>query len=173
MRHKNYIKAVILCLITMTTFSSCLKDDRYVDFKNSGALVDLPAVAFSGIFQEISIKAAATPVAYPVLVNISVPTALTTPVNVVLKVDPDALTTYNTKNATVYTLMPSTAYAISNYTATVPANQTAGSITVNFSTAALPAGNNYVLPLTIASADAGTISQYKTVLYKVTVTAAD
>lgn len=169
MKNKKYIRAVILAIFTMTALSSCLKDERYVDFKNVDATIDLPAVAFKGAFQAITIKAAATPVAYPVLVNVSVPTALSTPVNVTLKLDPDALTAYNTKNATTYVIMPASAYTITNYTATVPANQTSASVTVNFNTAALPAGNNYVLPLTIASADAGIISQWKTVLYNVTV----
>jgi len=169
MKNIKYFSTAVLLLIAASLFSSCLKDDRYVDFKGSGALIDLPAVAYNGVYNDITIKAAATPVAYPVLVNVSVPKALATPVNVLLKLDAEALTAYNTKNSTSYVLMPASAYTISNYTATVPANQTSGSITVNFVTAALPAGNNFVLPLTIVSSDAGTISQYKTILYHVTV----
>ncbi|MGY0036816.1 DUF1735 domain-containing protein [Pedobacter sp. NJ-S-72] len=169
MKNRNYIKLVIFSLLTMTIFSSCLKDKTYVDFPNVGASIDLPAVAFKGIFQSITLTASAGPTSYPVLVNVSVPNALTTPVNVVLKVDADALTNYNVKNNTSYVLMPAAAFTITNFTATVPANQTSGSITVNFNTSALPAGNNFVLPLTIVSSDAGTISQYKTILYNVSV----
>lgn len=167
MKNIKYIRKFTLCLVTVTLLSSCLKDDSYVDFAGSGALVDLPAVAYNGVFNQITITASNAPVAYPVLVNISVPHALSTPVNVTLKLDADALTSYNTRNNKTYVLMPASAYTITNFTATVPANQTSGSITVNFNSAALPPGNNFVLPLTIASADAGTISQYKTILYQV------
>jgi len=167
MKNKNYIKAVFLCLLAMTVFSSCLKDKRYVDFKDVGATIDFPMVAFSGVFQDISLTASATLTAYPVPVNVSVPKALSTAVHVTLKVDPAALTAYNTANGTAYTLMPTTSYTISDLTATVPANQTAGNITVNFNTATIKTTD--VLPLTIASTDAGTITQWKTVLYHVTV----
>lgn len=168
MKNTNYIKAVFLCLIAMTVFSSCLKDKRYVDFKDVGATIDFSAVAFSGPFQDITIAPSASLVAYPVLVNVSVPNALSTPVNVGIKVDPAALTAYNTANKTTYTLMPTTAYTIPNLTVTVPANQTSGTLTVNFNTAVIALGD-YVLPLTIASTDQGTITQYKTALYHITI----
>lgn len=169
MKNTKYIKAVFLCLLAMTVLSSCLKDKRYVDFKDVGATIDFPAVAFSGPLQGISIAPSASLVAYPVLVNVSVPNALSTPVNVGIKVDPAALTAYNTANKTAYTLMPSTAFSIANLTVTVPANQTSGTLTVNFNTAVIAQGSNYVLPLTIASTDQGTITQYKTILYQVTI----
>jgi len=167
MKNKNYIKTVFLCLLATTVLSSCLKDKRYVDFKDVGATIDLPAVAYNGEYNDITIAPSATLVAYPVLVNVSVPTALSTAVHVVLKVDPAALTAYNTANGTNYTLMSTTAYTISDLTATVPANQTAGHITVNFNTSAILTTD--VLPLSIASTDAGTITQFKTILYHVTV----
>lgn len=168
MKNKNYIKAVFLCLLAMTVFSSCLKDKSYVDFKDSGALIDLPSVPNLGVLQTLTFAISPTLTTYPVLVNVSVPNALSTPVNVVMKVDADALTAYNTKNAKAYLLLPSTGYSISNYTVTVPANQTSGTLTVSFNTSVATAGT-YVLPLTIASTDQGTISQYKTVLYRIIV----
>ena len=170
MKNKNYIKTVFVCLLATTVLSSCLKDKRYVDSKDVGATIDLPAVAYNGEYNNITIAASPTLVAYPVLVNVSVPTALTTAVHVVLKVDPAALTAYNLTlpvDSPKYTLMSTTAYNITDLTATVPANQTAGHITVNFNTSAILTTD--ILPLSIASTDAGTITQYKTILYHVTV----
>lgn len=168
MKNKNYIKTVFLCFLAMTIFSSCLKDKRYVDFKDVGATIDFPAVAFNGgPFLGITLAASNTPTAFPVPVNVSVPKALSSPVNITIKVDPAALTAYNTANGTAYTLMSTTAYNITNLTATVPANQTAGHITVNFNTSAILPTD--VLPLTIVSTDAGVITQWKTALYNVTV----
>ncbi|WP_158798299.1 DUF1735 domain-containing protein [Pedobacter sp. L105] len=171
MKYKNHIKTVALCLLTMTVFSSCLKDKTYVDFKDAGATIDFPAVAYHGEFNDISLAASPTLTAYPVLVNVSVPKALSTAVHIVLKVDPAALTAYNTAQAAaglpVYTLMSTNNYTIPDLTATVPANQTSGSVTVNFNTSAILTTD--VLPLTIISTDAGVINQYNTILYHVTV----
>lgn len=171
MKHKNYIKGAFLCLLTMTVFSSCLKDKTYVDFKDAGATIDLPAAAFHGPFNEITLAASANPTPYPVLVNVSVPKALGTDVHITLQVDPAALTAYNATLAAAgsptYTLMSSAAFNIKDLTATVPANQISGQITVNFNTSAILATD--ILPLTIVSTDAGTINQYKTILYHVIV----
>lgn len=155
----------------MTILSSCLKDKRYVDFKDVGATIDFPAVAYNGgAFLDISLTASATPTTYPVLLNVSVPKALSSAVHITVKVDPAALTAYNASlpaGSTPYTLMSTSAYNIGSLTVTVPANQTAGKINVNFNTSAILATD--ILPLTIVSTDAGVISQWKTALYHVTV----
>ncbi|RYE22882.1 MAG: DUF1735 domain-containing protein [Sphingobacteriaceae bacterium] len=161
-----------LSLISMALLNSCLKDSRYIDFAGSKPLVELPAatgVAGTGLFQTASFAISTTPTPLNVLVNVAAPKPLSNDLTVRLSVDQAALTAYNKANGTSYTLLPAADYN-STLMVTIPANQNSANLIVNINSNLIdPSNTNYVLPLTITDASGQQISNYKTLLYNVTV----
>ena len=174
---KIYIRTV-LSLMAISLLSSCLKDTKYnVDFTKTTPLVELPGAAnvstTAGPFEVVGIVSSATAASpFNVAVNIAAPQPLSKAVTVKLSVDAAALTAYNTANATTYTLLPAADYT-SSLSVTIPAGQNLVNLVVNVITSKLDPTVQYVLPLTITDGGGIQISNYKTILYSLTVTVVD
>ena len=156
-----------------TLFSSCLKDNtRYVDFGAATPLVELPAatgVAGTGMFQVASFSISNTATPLNVQVNVAAPKPLSSALTVKLSVDQAALAAYNTANGTSYILLPAADYT-SSMTVTIPANQNSANLVININSSLIsPSVSNYVLPISITDAGGQQISNYKTILYNITV----
>ncbi|NVM64309.1 hypothetical protein FHW88_002598 [Mucilaginibacter sp. SG538B] len=192
MKKNIYSKLTALLLLAgVTTITSCLKDNRYVDFENVGTLIELP-IAASGLFHAEAFPILNTPQSFKVPVNVAAPKALGSALTVTLIVDAAALKKYNDDTEAqykidslayendntgtvdqpappaLYTLLPSNYYTLDNLKVTVPANQHLGYMTVTLpNTTLLNPSTAYALPISIADASGQKISQYKTVFYNV------
>jgi len=174
MKTRLYIKLALAALVTMTGFSSCLKDDKhYVDFAGATPLVELPSAAnvggSGGLFQALALDISDTPIPVNLMVNLASPHTLSSNLTVKLSVDQAALTKYNTDNGTNYELLPAADYT-SSLTAVIPAGQNSANVVINIKSSTIPASNtNLVLPLTITDGGGQKISNSKTVLFNVQV----
>lgn len=172
MKTRLYIKLALAAVVTMTGFSSCLKDDKhYVDFAGATPLIELPSAAnvggSGGLLQKAALDISSTPIPIQLMVNLASPHTLGTAVNVKLSVDEAALTKYNTDNGTSYQLLPSNTYT-STLTATIAAGTNSAYVTINITSSLInPAITTYALPLTITDGGGQQISNYKTVIFNV------
>jgi hypothetical protein len=161
--------SVLIGLTAVLGFSSCLKDDRYVDFSKVGTLVELPLSAYTGLGK---LTPRALPIlteaqTIPVVVNVASPKPLGQAVNVTVALDQAALDAYNTANSTAFTLPPAGSYTIPNLKVTIPANQRTATVNVNVITSLLDPTGKYVIPVSITDAGGQKVSNYKTVLLNV------
>jgi len=156
--------SILLLLVCGLTFSSCLKDSRFVDFSKVGTIVELP---FSGNTYFGSDAVTATPdttalgvITQQFAVNIASPTAPTTATTITFSVDdPAIVTTYNASNSAVsYLPMPSNAYSFTQTSVTIPAGQRTAILTVKFYKNLLDPSKSYMLPIAIKSAGGLNIS---------------
>ena len=159
--------------MSIALLSSCLKDSKYtVDFTKTTPLVELPGAANvsgnAGTFEVVGLLASSAPSPFNVAVNLAAPQPLSKAITVKLSVDAAALTAYNTANETSYTLLP-TADFTSSLSVTIPAGQNLVNLVVNVETSKLDPTQTYVLPLTITDGGGIQISNYKTILYQLTV----
>ncbi len=140
--------------------SSCLNDDEhYVDFKNVGAIAEIPSAAFYGVADNRGLPIQTTPIAYSFDVNIASPTPPTQDVTVTLAVDKAALDAYNAANNTTYQLLPTTLYQLPSLTTTVKAGTRLAPVALTFYSSSDKVSDptayndaNYALPLKITSA---------------------
>ncbi len=156
---KNFLYSALIAGLA-ASLSGCLNDDEhYTDFKNVGAVAEIPSSAFYGIEDNQGLSISTTPTSYTFDVNVASPTPPTQDVTITLSVDQATLDAYNTTNGTTYQLLPSTLYQISSLATTVKAGSRLAPIVV-----ALYSGSdrvpdpgayndaNYALPLKITSA---------------------
>ena len=179
MKTSLYKKAGIIIVTGLTLiFSSCLKDDKYVDFAGAGTTIELPLAAYTpstvgtGVYklQLQSYTASATPNDLPVVVNVASPKPLNTDLVVTLGVDQAAFATYNTAVNNRYVLLPTAAYSLPNPKTTIPANTRLGTVTFKINTSVIDKTvKNYVLPVSITDASGQQISNYKTIFYNIQV----
>ncbi|WP_413670319.1 DUF1735 domain-containing protein [Mucilaginibacter sp. Mucisp86] len=173
MKTRLYIKLALAALVTMTAFSSCLKDDKhYVDFAGAKPLVELPSAAnvggSGGLFQPVAFDISSTPIPLNLMVNLAAPHTLSSNLTVKLSVDQAALTKYNTDNETSYELLPAEDYT-STLSVVIPANQNSANLVINFKTNLIDPSKDYALPITITDGGGQQISNYKTVIFNVQV----
>lgn len=189
------IKAVLLALLTVSLFSSCLKDDtRYIPFQNDGPVVDFAIVPFGGALQTATLSSAATTNSLNALISLAGQHDYSTPTSVTLIVDQAAMTaTYGS----TYTLLPASVYTVSSLSTSgnpgiqqrIENNQpivgtplalpSASEAMISFviNTPAYQAlvtanpGVTYMLPLTISSVsgNGAVIDQYHTVYFKIAI----
>lgn len=139
--------------------SSCLKDDQhYVDFKNVGAIAQIPSSAFYGVVATQGLPIQSTPYSYTFDVSVASPNPPTEDVVITLGLmDQAALTAYDT--AAHYQLLPASLYSVESLTTTVKAGTRLAPIVVRLNTGSDlvpdPSVYNdaqYVLPFVIKSA---------------------
>ncbi|PRY36970.1 uncharacterized protein DUF4361 [Spirosoma oryzae] len=156
---KSFLYSVLLAGLA-TSLTGCLNDDEhYTDFKNVGAVAEIPSSAFYGIEDNQGLSISTTPTSYTFDVNVASPTPPTQDVTITMAVDQATLDAYNSANGTSYQLLPSSLYQISSLTPTVKAGSRLAPVTV-----ALYSGSDkvpdpgayndaaYALPLKITSA---------------------
>lgn len=170
MKKISYIKIVIASLLAIT-FSSCLKDDQYVDFGTAGSVVELPAAAYAtGVFQPATFTVATTPTNLPLMVNFAGPKAPSAPITVTLSIDQASLDAYNKANGTSFLLLPPADYSIPSLKVTIPAGQSAAYLNIAVNTSLIDLSKQYALPLTITDGGGQTISgNYKSVIFAILV----
>lgn len=171
----NIITALILLSVTIFGLSSCLKDNRFVDFSKVGTLIELPLEAFNGPGNTVaeSFPIQTTPQTFNLVVNVASPKPLNSAVTVTLALDQAAMTAYNHANGldtggnVPYGLPPANAYSIPSLKVTIPAGQRTANLTVQVISANLDPAGKFMIPLSIVDGGGQKISNYKTVLFTV------
>ncbi|QKZ14418.1 BT_3044 domain-containing protein [Spirosoma sp. KUDC1026] len=145
---KKYLYVVFAAGLT-ASLSSCLNDDEhYVDFKNVGAIAEIPSSAFYGR-EDARSYLKVTAVVDSFDVNIASPDVPTQDTQVTLAVDQSALT------GTAYTILPSSLFQLITPTVTVKAGSRLASVKYQLNTSSLTFKDNYALPVVIKSATNG------------------
>ncbi len=156
---KSFLYSVLLAGLA-ASLTGCLNDDEhYTDFKNVGAVAEIPSSAFYGIGYNQGLSITTTPTSYTFDVNVASPTLPTQDVTITLAVDQATLDAYNTNNGTSYQLLPSSLYQIASLTTTVKAGSRLAPVAVSLYSSSDrvtdPGAYNdaeYALPLKITSA---------------------
>lgn len=139
------------------SLTGCLNDDEhYTDFKNVGAVAEIPSSAFYGTLQSRSyLKQTANVDSFDV--NIASPNLLTQDVQITVALSQSALTSYNSVNTTNYAVLPANLFQLITPTVTVKAGQRLASVKYQVNTSSLSFSNAYALPFQIVSASNGVV----------------
>jgi hypothetical protein len=170
------LKVLSILALVIVSFSSCLKDPRYIDYSSSPPLVEFPLAAFN-VNKTIVIGPAPYAVSaslasfdIPVTVNLASPELLKEAVTFTVAVDNSTLTgapsttkaaaatpSPNTANITTYAPLPAADYTFTGYSGTIPAGQRTATFNVTIKPSligsSVPATSikNYALRLVIKS----------------------
>ncbi|AMR31063.1 hypothetical protein A0256_06305 [Mucilaginibacter sp. PAMC 26640] len=148
--------AIILGLLAMVSFSSCLKDKNFVDFAAVGTTIDIPLGGLSGVSSLTENK---DTIVRQFAVNVSSPKPLTTDLTVSLGVDQANIDAYNKlQTAVVYEAFPAGSYVMDKTSVVIPANTRTQIITVTFYKNKLDPAKSYLLPIAIKDAQGQVIS---------------
>jgi hypothetical protein len=156
MKKKLYFLSTLLLCAAVLSLSSCLKDNRYVDFSKGTPIVEfnLGGLAYFG---PDAITEASDTVVKQFAVSIASTTLPTTATTIQLAVDNSIVTTYNTANTAInYLTFPTDAYVFNNTTVTIPAGQRVAIVSVTFYKSKFDQTLSYMLPIKIVSASGGT-----------------
>lgn len=175
MKPQFFKNSLILTFAFLMLFSSCLKDDRYIDYSKVGTLIELPLAAYNpnNLGYKLLVKTypqSPTPAELPVVINVASPEPLGTDLKVTLAVDAAALANYNTANSKSFIILPSVAYTVSSLQSIISAGTRTTQVVFKINTAVIDKTiTNYVLPVTLVDASGEKISNYKTVYYNIKV----
>lgn len=149
--------------------SSCLKGDHMnidtdngpknvVEFANTGDNVSGSSSTYPRFTTDLGSVGSGETVEFNVNISFSGVDVAPSDITVNIAVDPDALATYNTENATSYTNPPTEIYTVPT-TAVIKKGTRQAQIKVGITNnASFDFNKNYALPLKIASTSHGTIS---------------
>lgn len=171
MKKKLYLITTILLSAAALSLSSCLKDNRYVDFSKAGNLVDFPlgGKAFFGAdaITETPDTDANGTIVRQFAVNVATANVPTTATTITLALDNSIIDTYNAANPSVtYLPMPADAFVFTQTTATIPAGKQYATVSVTFYKNKLDPSKSYMLPIKIVSTTGGyTISGSQNIHY--------
>lgn len=186
MKKLNYIKTAVFSLLATALLSSCLKDNKYVNY-SSYPVVDFPAVPGSGQVQAAVLSSTATTNSVNFLVSGSSAGEGSSAVTCTAIVDATAVPTgYTLLPATTYTIVSGLTLSFTTNVQQVLSNreplvgtpvvlpQGMSAFIFNVNTAAyqaLSTANKYCLPLTLTSAsgNGAVVDQYKTIIYEFTI----
>ena len=159
MKKKIYVFTTILLSAAALSLSSCLKDNRYVDFSKVGTIVEFPTGGSPNFGADAQTSAADT-IVQTFDVAIASPTPPTTATTITFTADdPAIIAAYNASNSAVsYVPMPSNAYVFTTTSVTIPAGQRFATLTVTMYKGLLDPSKSYMLPIAIKSAGGYTIS---------------
>lgn len=164
MKKKLFSKLSILLLLAGgLSLSSCLKDNRFVDFSKVGTIVEFPLGGKVFFGADAITEAPGTDPAGTIVrkfsVNVASPSVPTATSNITLAVDMSLVTSYNALGGpVVYDPMPSDAYKLYVTTVTIPGGQRTYIDSVAFYKNKLDPSKSYMLPIKIASAGGLNIS---------------
>lgn len=140
----------------MLSLSSCLKDNRYIDFTKVGTVVDFPLGGLAN-FSGDAITDPGDTIVRQFAVNIASPNVPTTPTTLTLAVDNSLVASYPT-TPVAYETMPQGSYVFNDTKVTIPAGKQYATVSVTFYKGMLDPSKSYMLPIKIAGTTAGTIS---------------
>jgi hypothetical protein len=157
MKKKLFIITSLLISAAVLSLSSCLKDNRYVDFSNTGTIVNFNLGGLAYFSQDAITETpdsdANGTIVRQFAVNIGSSTPPKTATVITLAVDSSLVAPYNAANTAVqYTTVPSNAYVFTNTTVTIPAGQTTAIVSITFYKNKLNSATSYMLPVRIAKA---------------------
>ena len=157
MKKKLFIITSLLISAAVLSLSSCLKDNRYVDFSNTGTIVNFNLGGLAYFSQDAITETpdsdANGTIVRQFAVNIGSSTPPKTATVITLAVDSALVAPYNTANTAVkYVTVPSNAYVFTNTTVTIPAGQTTAIVSITFYKNKLNSSTSYMLPVIIAKA---------------------
>jgi hypothetical protein len=171
-----YSITTILWVTAALSLSSCLKDSKYyVNVSQGVPLVELPLEArnLTGNLVAEALPISTTPQVIQVAVNLASTNTLSSPVNVTLALDADAVTAYNHANGldtggnVPYTLLPAADYSIPSYQVTIPAGQHLVYFNININTNLVDPSGQFILPIKIVNGGGQQISNYNELLLAV------
>nr|WP_294946441.1 DUF1735 domain-containing protein [uncultured Mucilaginibacter sp.] len=167
---KTLIKtsSILLGLTALLSFSSCLKDSRFVDFAAVGTTIDIPLGGVSN-FSKGSLTESTDEIIKQFAVNISSPKPLSKDLTITLGVDAAALTAYNaSQTAVAFEPFPTDSYTIDKTSVVVPAGTRTQVVTVKFDKTKLDPAKSYLLAISITDAQGETINgNYHTKYYSI------
>ena len=157
----RYSKLFALFLLAFL-FSSCLKDDRAVDFNTVGTIIEILPPNGGGLenFDAAALEFTATDETYSadIDLNIASPKPLGKDLTITLDVDDALRTSYNTDHDTQFEAMPDSVYSFLTKTAMILAGQRLDTVRVIFYPSKINFTKNYMLPVSIKDAQGQTIS---------------
>jgi hypothetical protein len=167
MKKKLYLITTILLSAAALSLSSCLKDNRYVDFSKGSNVVDFATQTFgSDAITETPDTDANGTIVRQFAINVATVNPPKTATTVTLAVDNSLVTSYDAANPSVtYLPMPTNAYKFTATSVTVPAGQQYATVSVTFYKNLLDPAKSYMLPIKIVSAPGFTISGNQGVHY--------
>lgn len=174
---KNIYRLLTLFL-TLSAFSSCLKDDSailkpeqspsVIEFKDIVAPTS-SALAPYRLFVPSTLDPEVAEITINAIVNYAGPTAAPKDINVNLTVDAGAVATYNSSQSTSYFQLPSTAYELPS-SVTIKAGEREAVVPIKLKVPQFDQSKENVLALKIASVSSGGISgNFGTVIYSLPV----
>ena len=101
---KNKIKVILIFLAGMVVINSCLKDNK--DYWSADVKGKMYATVLVPTLQSMGVKPVADTVDFSFMINIATDALPTTDITVAMKVDPDAVTAYNTRTGRSYKPFP-------------------------------------------------------------------
>jgi len=150
--------------------SSCLKDDRYVDFGNAGTIVEFPLGGEVNFGADAIVE---TPDSTPnaaitrrFAVNVASVHAPSNSTKITFAVDNSLVAKYNAAHPLItYLQMPANAYKFDTTVVTIPGGQHIGFSSVTFYKSKLDGTKSYMLPIKISDASGLNISGNKGIHY--------
>jgi len=170
MKKKIYTAATVVLSALALFLSSCLKDDRFVDFSKAGTIVEFP---LGGVVNFGADAITETPDSTPngaitrrFSVNVASAHAPSKETKITFAVDNSLIAAYNAANPLVtYLPMPTDAYVFDTTSVTIPGGQHFGFSSVTFFKNKLDPALSYMLPVKISDASGLNISGNKGVHY--------
>jgi len=159
MKKKIYSKlTVLILLVGSTTLSSCLKDNRFVDFAASKPIAEFTISGLSN-FGKDAITESGDTIVRQFAVNIASPSIPTSDTKITLAVDNSLIAAYaKTDNTVSYLPMPANAYVFTDLSVTIAKGTRTKIVSVTFYKNKLDPSLSYMLPIVIKDASGLTIS---------------
>ncbi|AYL98407.1 DUF1735 domain-containing protein [Mucilaginibacter celer] len=166
----KYITQGLALLVLTVFFSSCLKDDRYVDFGASGTIVEFPLggkINFAAdAITETPDPSDNSTIVREFAVNVASPELPTKETKLTLAVDNSIVADYNKSQSVVsYEAFPTDAFKFTNTSVSIAAGKRVAIVSVTFYKAKLDPSKSYMLPIKIADAGGLNISANKGIHY--------
>jgi hypothetical protein len=153
MKAKYYKGIGATAIACMLFFSSCLKDNGYINFAGVGTLVEMPKGGFINFGGDALTESSDT-IVRMIAVNIASPNPLKTALTVTIGFSQADFTAYNAANpAIAYLPFPAGSYVLPPSTVTIPAGQRLAEVPITFYKSKLDPSKSYMLPLAILSTD--------------------
>lgn len=156
MKKLKYILPVLFILTIF--FSSCLKDTpNYIQVSNSAPIIEFglsPADGDYGPFAYAGDTAGAALIDTQIAVVVASPQVLNSTVSVTVKEDTTQVSAFNNANGTSFTALPDSLFTLTTSASVAPGYRV-GNVKVTLNLQKFPASHNFLLPLALVSATAG------------------
>jgi len=169
---KKHYKILSLAIVfAVTALQSCTKEDSVFDSDSQGGIIelaDLPSRATSTNYSIVTKSFdAVDEIECPITINYTGVSGAPEDITLSVAVNSNALSAYNSAQATTYTELPATLYTVASNTVTIAKGSKTGTFVLRLKTASFDFTKSYALGVSIQSTSAGTISgNYGTGIYR-------